>query len=180
MVLLRTPGMYVDMADDLDWSMQVFSGSGPASVPSTKFSVTFQGGLAWKPWKKETQSSAKSHLFSFSFSLVPVNPFETFSGLGGRQIFCYTGTWPLDVDGREWMSLCICPWTNGASSVVVCTCVRFCISMISSFPNQPAKCNIYNQPRMPDCQAGACSCQMKSASFPCQKQEALGKMEIGQ
>lgn len=98
----------------------------------------------------------------------------------GRQS-CYTVSWPLDLMAVNESSLCICHRTNGASSVVVCTCVCFCISMASSFPNQSAKCNIYNQPRrhyLPP--TGAWSPQMKAASFPCQKQEALGKMVIGQ
>lgn len=122
---------------------------------------------------------AKPHLFSFS-SLMVVYPFETFPCLCGRQIFCYIVTWPLDVDGREWMESMHLPWNKWC---FICACLNMCMLLhFNDFflPNQSAKCNIYNQSRMHYCKAGAWSCQMKAASFPCQKQEALGKMEIGQ
>lgn len=91
----------MDPADDLDSSTQVFSGSGPTILPSTEFSGTFlQNDLAQKPWRKETHSSAKPHLSRFLFSLVPVSPFETLSGLSGRQIFCYMEAWALELGGR--------------------------------------------------------------------------------
>lgn len=48
---------------------------------------------------------------------------------------------PLRLTEGNESSLCICLRTNGDSSVVVCTHVCFHISMISSFPSQPAKCN---------------------------------------
>lgn len=52
--------------------------------------------------------------------------------LGGKSATLWHGALLL-MAGNE-LSLRICHWTNGASTVVVCTCVRFCLSVIFFLP----------------------------------------------
>lgn len=69
------------------------------------------------------QSSAKPHLFWFSFSLGPVYFFETFSDLPGRQI-CYVVTWRRVVDGSEWIESMHLPLNKRCFN---CGCLYMCM-----------------------------------------------------
>ena len=65
-----------------------------------------------------------------SWRSIPLKHFHV--SVGGRSSATLWHGPLMLMAGNEW-SLCICHGTNGASSVLVWTCVCFCISMISSF-----------------------------------------------
>ena len=159
---------------------EIFSGSGLTILPFTKFSVTFQGGLTLKPWRWEPQAQPNPTCSCCSPPCASLSPWNISRSPWEAELL-------PNCDMVPW---CWWPGMNGVYAFATKQMVfhlRLLVHMYASafqwfsfFPNQPAQGNMYKQPHMHHCKAGAWSCPMRVASFPRQKQEALGKMEIGQ